>query len=115
MKKRTSAKPLSKNAHLVRWVEKITALCRPARVHWVDGSPEEYETLCAQLVAQGTFTRLNETRWPGCYCARSDPGDVARVEDRTFICSLSREAAGPTNHWVDPFAMRRKLRGLFAG
>jgi phosphoenolpyruvate carboxykinase (GTP) len=115
MKKRNPARPLSKNTHLVRWVEKMAALCRPDRVHWIDGSEEEHEALCAQLVAGGTFLKLNEKLWPGCYYARSDPGDVARVEDRTFICSLSREAAGPTNNWVNPYEMRRKLRGLFAG
>ena len=115
MKPRNPAKPLSKNTHLLRWVEKMAALCQPDRVHWVDGSPEENEALCAGLVASGTFIKLNEELWPGCYYARSDPGDVARVEDRTFICALSKEAAGPTNNWVNPYEMRRKLRGLFAG
>jgi phosphoenolpyruvate carboxykinase (GTP) len=81
----------------------------------VDGSAAEYEALCAQLVAGGTFTRLNQEQWPGCYLARSDPSDVARVEDRTFICSHSREAAGPTNNWENPYEMRRKLRHLFSG
>jgi phosphoenolpyruvate carboxykinase (GTP) len=90
-------------------------LCQPASIHWVDGSAEENDRLCAQLVASGTFTRLNQELWPGCHYARSDPGDVARVEDRTFICSLSKDAAGPTNHWVNPFEMRRKLRELFSG
>jgi phosphoenolpyruvate carboxykinase (GTP) len=107
--------PLSRNEHLLRWVEKMAALCRPASIHWVDGSAAEYEALCAQLVAGGTFTRLNQEQWPGCYLARSDPSDVARVEDRTFICSHSREAAGPTNNWENPYEMRRKLRHLFSG
>ncbi|MBM3866031.1 MAG: phosphoenolpyruvate carboxykinase (GTP) [Verrucomicrobia bacterium] len=107
--------PLSRNEHLLRWVDKMAALCRPAAIHWVDGSAAEYEALCAQLVAGGTFTRLNQEQWPGCYLARSDPGDVARVEDRTFICSHAREAAGPTNNWVNPYEMRRKLRELFSG
>ena len=107
--------PLSRNEHLLRWVEKMAALCRPAAIHWVDGSAAEYEALCAQLVAGGTFTRLNQEQWPGCYLARSDPSDVARVEDRTFICSHSREAAGPTNNWENPYEMRRKLRHLFSG
>jgi phosphoenolpyruvate carboxykinase (GTP) len=93
----------------------MAALCRPDAIHWVDGSQEENDQLCAEMVANGTLTRLNPELWPGCYYARSDPGDVARVEDRTFICSLSRDAAGPTNHWSDPFEMRRKLRGLFDG
>ena len=107
--------PLSRNEHLLRWVDKMAALCRPAAIHWVDGSAAEYEALCGQLVAAGTFTRLNQEQWPGCYLARSDPGDVARVEDRTFICSHSREAAGPTNNWENPYEMRRKLRHLFSG
>ncbi|MFZ9745250.1 MAG: phosphoenolpyruvate carboxykinase (GTP) [Opitutaceae bacterium] len=107
--------PLSRNEHLLRWVDKMAALCRPAAIHWVDGSQAEYEALCGQLVAAGTFTRLDQQRWPGCYLARSDPGDVARVEDRTFICSHSREAAGPTNNWVNPYEMRRTLRALFNG
>ncbi len=110
-----SAAPLSRNRHLLRWVEKMAALCRPARVHWVDGTAQEYAALCAEMVAAGTFLRLNPELWPGCYCVRSDPDDVARVEERTFICSLSPEAAGPTNRWVNPFEMRGKLKTLFAG
>jgi len=90
-------------------------ICQPKSIHWVDGSQSEYDTLCAQMVQSGTFTKLNEKLWPGCFYAKSDPNDVARVEDRTFICSLSKEAAGPTNNWVDPFDMRRKLKGLFDG
>ena len=115
MKKRNFATPLSENTHLLRWVDKMAALCEPACIHWIDGSQAEYDGLCAQLVAAGTFTKLNQKLWPNCYYARSDAGDVARVEDRTFICSLSREAAGPTNNWVNPYEMRRKLRDLFAG
>ena len=76
---------------------------------------EEYDLLCAQMVSSGTFTKLNQKLWPGCFYSRSDPGDVARVEDRTFICSLSKDSAGPTNNWVDPYEMRRKLKGLFDG
>ena len=90
-------------------------LTRPASIHWVDGSQEEYDALCAQLVAAGTFTKLDEDLWPGCYLARSHPSDVARVEDRTFICSHSKDAAGPTNNWEEPHAMKRKLKHLFAG
>ena len=115
MKKRNFAKPLSENNHLLRWVEKMVALCKPARLHWVDGSKAEYDALCTQMVASGTFTKLNQKLWPNCYHARSDPGDVARVEDRTYICSLSKEGAGPTNNWVNPYEMRRKLRSLFSG
>ena len=92
----------------------MAALCAPDAIHWVDGSQAEYDALCAQMVGSGTLTRLNEKLWPGCYYARSDASDVARVEDRTFICSHSREAAGPTNNWENPFEMRRKLRELFS-
>jgi phosphoenolpyruvate carboxykinase (GTP) len=115
MKTRNPETPLSTNPHLITWVRKMVALCKPARVHWVDGSQAEYDTLCGQLVAAGTFVRLNEERWPGCFLARSDPSDVARVEDRTYICSLSKDNAGPTNNWVDPFEMKKTLRGLFSG
>lgn len=114
-KKRNPATPLSKNDHLLRWVEKMSQLTQPARVHWVDGSQDEHDAICAEMVESGTFTKLNEKLWPGCYYARSDADDVARVEDRTFICSYSKDAAGPTNNWEDPFEMRKKLRGLFKG
>jgi phosphoenolpyruvate carboxykinase (GTP) len=107
--------PLAKNKHLLRWVEKMAELTTPARIHWVDGSDEENEQLCAELVNNGTFIKLNDKLWPNCYYARSDASDVARVEDRTFICSLSKDAAGPTNNWENPYEMRKKLRGLFAG
>ena len=110
-----SSVPLSTNKHLLRWVEKMADLTKPAAIHWVDGSQEEYDALCAGMVEQGTFRKLNEELWPGCYLARSDVSDVARVEDRTFICSLSPEAAGPTNNWVDPYVMRKTLKGLFRG
>ena len=108
-------KVLTANKHLIRWVEKMAELCRPDAIHWVDGSQAEYDFLCERLVAAGTFTRLNQKLWPGCYYARSSPNDVARVEDRTFICSLSKDAAGPTNNWEDPYAMRRRLKQLFKG
>jgi phosphoenolpyruvate carboxykinase (GTP) len=107
--------PLSINTHLLRWVEKMAALTKPAAIHWVDGSQSENEALYSQMIASGTLTRLNEELWPGCFYARSDPGDVARVEDRTFICSLSKAMAGPTNNWEDPFKMRRLLKELFDG
>ena len=93
----------------------MAELTKPAAIHWVDGSQQEYDALCAGMVAAGTFIKLDEKAWPGCFLARSDPSDVARVEDRTFICSLSKDSAGPTNNWVDPFAMRRKLKALFRG
>ena len=112
---RNVAIPLSKNGHLLKWVEKMARLMLPAAIHWVDGSREEYDAICTQMVARGSFIRLNSELWPGCYYARSDASDVARVEDRTFVCSLSREAAGPTNNWEDPFKMRRNLKRLFGG
>ncbi|HEX2100149.1 MAG TPA: phosphoenolpyruvate carboxykinase (GTP) [Candidatus Synoicihabitans sp.] len=115
MNVRDAAEPLSTNQHLLKWVEKMAALCRPAAIHWVDGSAAEHEALCAQMVAAGTFIKLNEELWPGCYYARSDPNDVARVEDRTYICSLSKDSAGPTNNWEDPYVMRRRLKALFQG
>ena len=107
--------PLTSNKHLIRWVEKMADLCRPDAIHWVDGSQEEYNYLCERLLKSGTFVRLNQERWPGCFYVRSVPSDVARVEDRTFICSLSRDGAGPTNNWEDPFVMRRRLKQLFRG
>ena len=103
------------NKHLIRWVEKMAELCQPDHVQWLDGSQAEYDSLCDGLIRVGTFTRLSEERWPGCFYARSTPNDVARVEDRTYICSLSKEDAGPTNNWEDPFVMRKKLKLLFRG
>jgi len=90
-------------------------LCQPSSIQWVDGSAKEQEQLCEGLVDSGTFTRLNQKLWPGCFLARSSPDDVARVEDRTFICSLSKDNAGPTNNWEHPITMRRKLKSLFHG
>ena len=104
------AAPPTTNKHLIRWVEKMADLTQPDRIHWIDGSQAEYELLCDQLVKAGTFLRLNEKLWPGCFLARSAPNDVARVEDRTFICSLSKDNAGPTNNWEDPYMMRKKLK-----
>ena len=115
MSTRNPALPLSQSNHLLNWVDEMAGLTRPAAIHWVDGSQGEYESLCSQMVASGTFTKLNDALWPGCYYARSDANDVARVEDHTFICSLSKDTAGPTNNWEDPFKMRRKLKGLFSG
>src|SRR6516225_9367607 len=112
---RDVTKPLSANKHLLRWVEKMAELTKPESIHWVDGSLEENDALCAQMVESGTLIQLNQDLWPGCYYARSDAGDVARVEDRTFICSLSKDNAGPTNNWVNPFEMRKKLKELFNG
>jgi phosphoenolpyruvate carboxykinase (GTP) len=107
--------PPTTNKHLIRWVEKMADLCQPERIHWIDGSDAENQWLCQQLVDAGTFVKLSEEKWPGCFYARSSPTDVARVEDRTFICSLSKDNAGPTNNWEDPFVMRKKLKALFKG
>lgn len=107
--------PPTTNKHLIRWVEKMADLTQPDRIHWIDGSQAEYDFLCDQLVKAGTFTKLNEKLWPGCFLARSSPNDVARVENRTFICSLSKDTAGPTNNWEDPYVMRKKLKQLFRG
>src|ERR1019366_1572532 len=114
-KTRNTALPLSNNEHLQKWVEKMAELTEPAAIHWVDGSQEENDLLCAEMVAGGTLIKLNQDLWPGCFYARSDASDVARVEDRTFICSLSKDGAGPTNNWINPYEMRKKLKELFNG
>jgi phosphoenolpyruvate carboxykinase (GTP) len=115
MTKRNASQPLATNKNLLKWVGKISDLTKPAAIHWVDGSEEEYDQLCAEMVEAGTFTKLNPKLWPNCYYARSDPSDVARVEDRTYICSLSKDTAGPTNNWVNPFEMRKTLKKIFDG
>src|ERR1700730_3814149 len=115
MKTAPSRGPLTRNIHLLKWVEKTAELTKPKTISWVDGSQAEYDTLCQEMVAGGALTRLNQDLWPGCFPARSDPGDVARVEDRTFICSLSKDNAGPTNNWENPYTMRRKLKEKFDG
>jgi phosphoenolpyruvate carboxykinase (GTP) len=105
----------TKNHALTSWVEEMRQLCQPDSVYWCNGSEEEYQELCELMVKSGTFTRLNEKKRPGCFLARSHPSDVARVEDRTYICTKTKEEAGPTNNWADPVEMKQKLRAMFKG
>jgi phosphoenolpyruvate carboxykinase (GTP) len=105
----------TRHEKLVAWVEEMKNLCAPEQVFWCDGSENENQMLCALMVASGTLVKLNEQKRPGSYLARSHPSDVARVEDRTFICAKTKDEAGPTNNWADPGEMKQKMIGLFRG
>ena len=106
---------MTTNQKLIKWVKDMADMCKPDHIHWCDGSQKEYDDLCELMVKTGTFIRLNGEKRPGSYLCRSDPADVARVEDRTFICSVKEEDAGPTNNWCDPVEMKKTLTSLYNG
>lgn len=104
-----------KHKKLQEWVDEMAALLEPDRIYWCDGSEEENDRLLAECVTQGSAVRLNPEKRPGCHLFRSDPSDVARVEDRTFIASLKEDDAGPTNNWIDPHELRKTMTDLYRG
>ncbi|CAN0599540.1 unnamed protein product, partial [Laminaria digitata] len=103
------------NQKLIAWVEEVAALTKPDDIYWCDGSQEEYDRLCGEMVESGMMIPLNQELRPGCFLARSDPNDVARVENRTFVCWDDPEDAGPNNNWIAPDEMRETMNGLFDG
>src|SRR5688500_12030781 len=105
----------SRHPKLLAWVDEVAALCQPANITWCDGSPEEYRELCGRMVASGTLIRLNPEKRPNSFLARSDPRDVARMDDRTFICSPGKDQAGATNNCVNPREMKARLQSQFSG
>src|SRR5262249_17039452 len=105
----------SPNVALNTWVDECARLCRPERVHWVDGSEAEHRHLLEEMLASGTLHRLNPERYPDCYVHRSDRSDVARTQHLTFICTPAKDDAGPTNKWMEPAEAKRKVGALFEG